>query len=156
MRQRRYRLMWMDTKYEPGTVKVVAYDDNGKAVAEKEMKTAGKPHHIELSADRTIIDADGKDLSFITVSVVDKDGNLCPDANHQINFKVTGAGTYRAAANGDATNIEQFHLPKMSVFKGKLVAIVQATEQAGKIQFEAQSKGLKKAVIELKTLCNNE
>jgi beta-galactosidase len=150
-RQRRYRLMWPDVKYEPGTVKVVAYDHAGKAVAEQEVHTAGKPHHLELTADRTALDADGKDLAFITVKVVDKDGNLCPDAANSIRFKVTGAGSYRAAANGDATNIEQFHLPQMSAFKGKLVAIVQSTEQAGKIHFEAESKELKKAAVDLQS-----
>ena len=61
--------MWMDTKYEPGTVKVIAYDKDGNAVAEKEMKTAGKPYRIELTADRDKIMADGKDLSFVTVKV---------------------------------------------------------------------------------------
>ncbi|MDR1672846.1 MAG: DUF4982 domain-containing protein [Bacteroidales bacterium] len=149
LRQRRYRLMWMDVKYEPGVLKVVAYDENGNAVAEKEMRTAGKPYRLELSADRTTIDADGKDLSFITVNVVDKDGNLCPEAANSITFKVTGAGAYRAVANGDPTNLEQFHLPKMSAFKGQLVAIVQSAEQTGKIKFEAQSKGLKGATLEL-------
>ena len=90
--------MWMDTKYEPGTLKVVAYDKEGNAVAEEEVHTAGKPHHIELSADRNQLTADGKDLSFINVRVVDKNGNLCPDDTRQIQFKVRGAGAYRAAA----------------------------------------------------------
>ncbi|KAA6306511.1 Beta-galactosidase, partial [termite gut metagenome] len=134
--QRRYRLIWMDVKYEPGTLKVVAYDKTGKAVAEQEVHTAGKPDHLKLTADRTSLASDGKDLSFITVKVVDKNGNLCPEATHSVHFKVTGAGSYRAAANGDATNLEQFHLPKMSAFKGQLVAIVQSSEQGGKIQFE--------------------
>ena len=80
--------MWMDTKYEPGTLKVVAYDKEGNAVAEEEVHTAGKPHHIELSADRNQLTADGKDLSFINVRVVDKNGNLCPDDTRQIQFKV--------------------------------------------------------------------
>ncbi|KAA6341345.1 Beta-galactosidase [termite gut metagenome] len=151
LRQRRYRLMWMDVKYEPGTLKVVAYDEKGKAVAEQEVHTAGKPDHLELTTDRTSLASDGKDLSFITVKVVDKNGNLCPEATHSVRFKVTGAGTYRAAANGDATNLEQFHLPKMSAFKGQLVAIVQSSEQGGKIQFEAEAKGLKKAVISLQS-----
>lgn len=87
-RQKRYRLMWMDTKYEPGTVKVVAYNEKGDAVAEKEIHTAGKPDHIELVADRNEIKADGKDLSFVTVRVVDKEGNLCPDAQHLIKYAV--------------------------------------------------------------------
>lgn len=75
-------------KYEPGTVKVVAYNDKGEAVAEKEIHTAGKPDHIELVTDRNEIKADGKDLSFVTVRVVDKEGNLCPDAQHLIKYSV--------------------------------------------------------------------
>ena len=150
-RQKRYRLMWMDTKYEPGTVKVVAYDKDGKAVAEKEIRTAGKPHHIELSADRTRLNADGKDLSFINVRVVDKNGTLCPDETRQIQFKVRGAGTYRAAANGNSASLELFHLPQMKLFSGQLTAIVQTTEEAGKIVFEASASGVKGATIELKS-----
>ncbi|MEG1685616.1 MAG: DUF4982 domain-containing protein, partial [Bacteroides sp.] len=107
-RQQRYRLMWMDTKYEPGTVKVVAYDKNGKAVAEKTMCTAGKPHHIELIPDRRLLKADGKDLSFVTVKIVDKNGNLCPNATTEIKFKVKGAGIYCAGANGNSASLESF------------------------------------------------
>jgi beta-galactosidase len=148
-RQRRYRLMWMDVRYEPGTVRVVAYDNAGKAVAEKELHTAGKPHHIELTADRTVLSADGKDLSFITVKVVDKDGNICPDTSRSIHFKVTGNGTYRAAANGDPRNLEQFHLPVMSTFHGRLTAIVQSSEKPGKIVFTAECRGLRNATLYL-------
>lgn len=151
VRQKRYRLMWMDTKYEPGTVKVVAYDENGNVAEEKEIHTAGKPHHIELVADKTTLKADGKDLSFITVRVVDKDGNLCPNDDRQISFKVKGAGTYRAAANGKTTSLELFHLPQMTLFSGQLTAIVQAGEKAGDITFEASAKGVKKAKLVLKS-----
>lgn len=150
-RQSRYRLMWMDTKYEPGTLKVVAYDEQGKAVAEKEIHTAGEPYRIVLTADRDTITADGKDLSFITVSVVDKDGNLCPDASNQISFKVKGAGTYRAGANGDPTSLESFQKPQMKVFSGMMTAIVQSEEKAGTIRVEASSKGLKTAEIKIRT-----
>ena len=146
-RQQRYRLMWMDTKYEPGTVKVVAYDKDGKAVAEKEIHTAGKPDHIELVADRSVIDANGKDLSFVTVKVVDKEGNLCPLADNEISFKVKGAGTYRAGANGNPASLESFQTPKMKVFSGMMTAIVQSTEKAGKITLEATGKGLKKGTL---------
>ncbi len=150
VRQRHYRLMWMDVKYEPGTLRVVAYDENGKAVDETEVHTAGKPHHIELTADRTVLTADGKDLSFINVRVVDKDGNLCPDDSRQIKFKVKGAGKYRAAANGKTTSLELFHLPEMTLFSGQLTAIVQSGETAGEITFEAKAKGVKKATLKLK------
>lgn len=142
-RQKRYRLMWMDTKYEPGTVKVVAYNEKGEAVAEKEIHTAGKPDHIELVADRNEIKADGKDLSFVTVRVVDKEGNLCPDAQHLIKYSVKGAGTYRAGANGDPTSLELFHVPQMKVFNGMMTAVVQSTDKPGEIILTATGKGLK-------------
>ncbi len=148
-RQSRYRLMWMDTVYEPGTVKVVAYDENGNAVAEKEMHTAGKPYAIELSADRSTIKADGKDLSFVTVKVVDKDGNLCPLADNSISFKVKGTGYYRAGANGDPTSLESFQKPEMKVFSGMMTAIVSSTEEAGEIILEATAKGLKKGTVKI-------
>ena len=146
-RQQRYRLMWMDTKYEPGTVKVVAYDENGKAVAEKEIHTAGKPHHIELIPDRRMLQADGKDLCFVTVKVVDKDGNLCPEATDEIRFKVKGVGVYCAGANGNPASLESFQIPRMKVFSGMMTAIIQTTDKAGAIVLEATGSGLKKATL---------
>jgi beta-galactosidase len=143
----RYRLMWMDVKYEPGTLKVIAFDKQGKPVAEKEIHTAGKPHHLELTTNRTELSADGNDLAYITVSVVDKDGNLCPTADNQLQFKVTGAGKYLVACNGDATSLEQFHLPTMKTFSGKLVVTIQSAEKPGDIALEVSGKGLKKAGI---------
>jgi hypothetical protein len=145
--QRRYRLMWMDVPYEPGELKVVAYDASGKPAEEKIVRTAGKPHHLELVADRTRLAADGKDLAYITVRVVDKDGNLCQSDNRLVSFSVKGAGRYRAAANGDATSLDLFHLPKMPAFSGQLTAIVQSTEQSGGIVFEAKAKGLQTGTI---------
>ena len=148
-RQKRYRLMWMDTRYEPGTVKVVAYDDKGNVVAEKEIRTAGKPHHIVLTADRNELAANGKDLSFINVKIVDKDGNFCPNETRQIKFKVKGKGTFRAAANGNPASLESFQEPQMKLFSGQLTAIVQTTKEAGSITFEASAPGVKSAKIEL-------
>ena len=147
----RYRLMWMDAVYEPGEVKVVAYDKDGKAVAEKVVRTAGKPHHIELVSNRNELTADGKDLAYVTVKVVDKDGNLCPADNRLINFSVKGAGTYRAGANGDPTSLDLFHLPKMHAFSGMLTAIVQTNETAGEIILTAKAGGVKVGSIRLLT-----
>ena len=152
--QRRYRLMWMDVTYEPGEVKVVAYDMNGKAVEEKTVRTAGKPHHLELVPDRTELTADGKDLSYITVRVVDKEGNLCPSDSRLVNFSVKGTGTYAAGANGDAASLDLFHLLKMHAFSGQLTAIVKAGDEAGEIVFEAKARGLKSARLVLKTTKN--
>jgi len=153
--QERYRLLWNDVVYEPGIVKVVAFDKNGKAVAEKEVKTAGKPHKIVLEADRKTIKSDGKDLSFVTVSVVDKNGIPCPTATNQLQFEVKGKGTYRAACNGDATSLELFHLPTMKLFSGKLVVIVQSKKEAGKMELKVSGKGLKMGVIELEAVLND-
>jgi beta-galactosidase len=152
VRQQRYRLMWMDTTYEPGEVKVVAYDKDGNAVVERVMRTAGAPYRIVLEADRSTIKADGKDLSFVTVKVVDREGNLCPNAQHLIKYSVKGEGSYRAGANGDPTSLELFHKPQMKLFNGMMTAIVQSSDKAGEITLTATAKGLKSAKIVVKTM----
>lgn len=150
-RQKRYRLMWMDTKYEPGTVKVVAYDKNGKKAAEKTLSTAGDPYKIVLSADRESIMADGKDLAFINVKIVDKKGNFCPEETRQIHFRVLGAGKFKAAANGNAASLESFQEPSMKLFSGQLTAIVESSEIPGDIVFEASAPGVKPDRIIIKS-----
>ena len=147
--QRRYRLMWTDVPYEPGEVKVVAYGADGKAVAEKSVHTAGKPHHIELTSSRTSLQADGKDLAYVTLRIVDKDGNLCPADGRPVDFKVKGAGKYRASANGDAACLDLFHHPKMHAFSGMLTVIVQSGETAGTLELEATAKGIKSGKIQI-------
>lgn len=148
--ENRYRLMWYNTIYEPGEVKVVAYDDSNKAVAEKTVRTAGKPHHIELSTDYPILKADGKDLAYVTLKIVDKDGNLCPTDGRLVNFKVKGAGKYRASANGDPTCLDLFHLPRMHAFSGMLTVIVQSGEESGEIELQASAKGVRAGKITIK------
>ena len=85
------------------------------------------------------------------MKVVDKDGTLCPDATNKIHFKVTGKGSYHAAANGDPSSLESFQAPQMSVFNGQLTAIVKTEETPGEIKFTASSPGLKTATIKLKS-----
>ncbi|WP_239018686.1 DUF4982 domain-containing protein [Sphingobacterium corticibacterium] len=148
--QHRYRLMWTDVVYEPGELKVVAYDDNGKLAEEKIVRTAGKPHQIVLETPHKIIAADGKSLAYVRVKVLDKEGNLCPNEDALVRFSVTGAGQYRAAANGDPTCLDLFHEPKMHLFNGQLTAIVQAGDRPGDVQLEAKSKGLKSGKIFVK------
>ena len=147
----RYRLMWMNAVYEPGEVKVVAYDHKGNTVAEQSIRTAGAAARIELIPDRDTLSADGKDLSFIRVRVTDSEGNLCPTYNQLVKFSVEGAGNYRAAANGDATCLDPFHLPQMHAFSGELTAIVQADERPGTIRFTATAEGMEPATIEIRT-----
>jgi beta-galactosidase len=125
--QSQYRLMWKDVKYEPGTIKVVAYDSSGKATAEETIHTAGRPHHLILSTDRYQLPADGQDLAYVTAKVVDIKGNLCPTTSNLLNFKITGQGSFKAVANGDPTNLQSFQFPKMNAFSGMLVAIIEGS-----------------------------
>ena len=148
----RNRLMWMEVKYEPGTVKVVAFDDAGNPAAEQEIHTAGAPHHLLLQADREQIVANGNDLSYVTVSVVDKDGNLCPTADNQLHFEVRGEGKFKVVCNGDATSLEMFHLPTMKAFSGKLVATVQSLEEAGTLTLLVSGDGLETGTLEIKSI----
>lgn len=148
----RYRLMWTDVKYEPGTLKVVAYDDQGKTVAEKSVVTAGKPHHINLEANRKTISANGEDLSYVTATIVDKQGNPCPVASNRLSFQVKGNGKFRAACNGDATSLEVFHKPTMKAFNGKLVILVQSSAKKGDIELIVSGDELQKGKITISSV----
>lgn len=147
--ENRYRLMWHDAVYQPGEVRVVAYDEQGNPVAEKTVRTAGKSHHIELVTDRSSLQADGKDLAYVTLRIVDKDGNLCPNDGRLVSFKVKGAGKYRASANGDPTCLDLFHKPEMHAFGGMLTVIVQSGEKTGEIELQATAKGIKTGTIRI-------
>ena len=131
----RYRLRWNNVKYEPGELRVVVYDADGKAAGEQIIKTAGKPTQLKLDAwtqhEQTMLKADGNDLAFVTVSLADQNGTFIADAQDQLTFEVEGAGTFRAVCNGDATSLEPFTEPTMRLFSGQLVVIVQSARQAG-------------------------
>ncbi len=147
--QERYRLMWNDVRYSPGTIKVVALDSLGKAVAEQEIRTAGKPHHIELIADRNTLQSNGKDLAFITAQVVDAKGNLCPHASNELLVSLEGNASFKTIANGDPTSLELFHEPHMKAFNGMLVITAQSGRQEGSAKLIVKSKGIKSANINL-------
>ncbi len=145
----KYRLSW-EVPYQPGTLKVVGYKD-GKAATEKEIKTAGKPAKIKLIADRSEIQANGKDLSFITVQIEDKEGNLCPLADNEVSFEVSGAGKLQAVGNGDQTSLSSFQSNKRKAFNGKCLLIVGSTEQSGNVQIKATAIGLTSASLSITT-----
>ena len=146
----RNRLMWNNVKYEPGNIKVVALDSSGNPVKEQVIKTAGKAHKIILEADRRILKADGKDLAFITATIVDANGNICPHADNELLANVKGNLTFKTIANGDPTNLQLFHEPHMKVFSGKLVITVQSSELKGKGELTVSAKGLASAKIDFK------
>lgn len=142
-RAKRYRLMWDDVKYEPGELRVVAYDASGRPAAEQTVRTAGRAAAIKLEADRSTLHADGADLSYITVSLVDKNGTELPTATDAIDVEVRGAGTFKAICNGDATSVEVFTELHMHLFSGKLVVTVQAGIAKGDIDVVVKDKKAK-------------
>jgi beta-galactosidase len=127
--------------FEPGTLKAVSRKD-GKAVLSKEVKTAGDPARILLEADRDTIQADGNDLSFITVKILDSDGSIVPYANNELTFTVSGEGNLVAHDNGDPTSHESFRGNKRKTFHGLALGIVQSKKSKGKINIEVKSAGL--------------
>lgn len=143
-----FHVVWR-VKYEPGVVKVVSRKD-GKTVLEKEIHTAGEPAQIRLTADRNEIKSDGRDLSFVTVEVLDKDGNLCPNADNQIMFDVQGAGFIAGVDNGSPVSMEKFKADHRRAFYGKCLVVVQSDGKSGGIKLTATSEGLKTAVTAIK------
>ncbi|MCQ2229765.1 MAG: DUF4982 domain-containing protein [Bacteroidales bacterium] len=144
----RYRLMWNDVVYQPGELKVVAYGYDGEEYVET-VRTAGAEHHLELTVDRNAINADGNDLAFITVRMVDDEGTLCPWAADQLSFEVRGAGEFKGVCNGDATSLESFVAPTMKLFNGQLVAVVQSTKEKGMMRLVVHCPSLVDAEIEI-------
>jgi len=140
-------LMWR-VPYVPGTLKAVGRT-NGQVVMNTEVKTAGVPAKILLSADRSQIHADGKDLSFVTVTVVDKDGTMVPYADNLVRFKIDGPITIAGVDNGCQTSHAPFKANYRKAFNGKCLVILQTTKEKGKATLTATSDGLKKASIEL-------
>ena len=145
----RYRLRWNNVKYEPGEIKVVAYDYDGTAKGEKIIRTAGAPARIVLKADRNSISSKGEDLSFVTVSVVDKNGTPCPTATNNMKFNVSGAGKFRAACNGDATSLVAFNSTEMPLFSGELVVVVEGLRH-GTAMLSVSADGLPMATLPIK------
>ena len=140
----KYRLEW-DVRYQPGTLRAVAYKA-GKQFAVDEVRTAGAPARISLTPDRSTIASDGQDLSFVTVRIEDKDGNLCPSADNLVQFKVDGAGSIAAVDNGNAASVEPFQADHRKAFSGMALLIVRSRAgEPGEIKIAASSDGLQSA-----------
>ncbi|WP_316829881.1 beta-galactosidase GalB [Pedobacter aquatilis] len=139
-----------DVYFEPGTLKAISRK-NGKDVLIREVNTAGAAAKIELIADRKNIKADGKDLSFITVRILDAEGNVVPDADNLVDFKVEGDGFIAGVDNGFQASVEPFKANYRKAFHGLCLAILQATEKSGTIQLTATSKGLASSFITINT-----
>lgn len=144
-----YRIKWEDVVYQPGEIKVIGYDEQGIAIRQKKILTAGEPYRVELSVDRSTIQADGEDLAFVTVRIIDEQGNLCPVADNLVHFQVDGAGELTAVGNGNPISHESYQSNKRKVFNGLCLAILGSNGDAGTIQLEAVSPGLKSAVISI-------
>jgi beta-galactosidase len=135
----RYRLQWL-VPYRPGTLKAVAYK-GGAPVAASDVRTAGAAARVRLIPDRSSIAGDGRDLSFVTVRIEDKDGNLVPGADNLVRFKVQGPGAVAAVDNGNAATVESFQADQRKAFSGMALVIVRATGR-GAIRVVATSDGL--------------
>ena len=142
-----YHVMWR-VQFEPGEVKVIARK-NGKEVGSQVIKTAGAPDHIRLITDRTSLKADGTSMAFVTAEVVDKDGNLCPNADNQIFFDVNGEATIAAVDNGCQTSLERFKANNRKAFFGKCLVVLQSTKKSGAISLSAKSVDLKSQTLNL-------
>jgi len=142
-----YQLVWRLT-YTPGTIKAIAIKDGEKPLI-KEIKTAGEPSKIVLEPDRNLIRADGKDLSFVTVKVVDEEGTLVPHADNLINFDIQGEGFIVGVDNGCQTSHEPFKANYRKAFNGMCLVVVQAKEKSGNISLEATSEGLMPSIVNI-------
>ena len=151
-----YRLRWDDVVYEPGTLEVVAYK-NGRKWAADVMKTAQAPSALEVRPDRSEIRADGRDLSFVTVRVVDASGLTASRADNSVKFEIEGPGEIVATDNGDPTSFEPFQAPQRKAFNGLCLAIVRGKPgQPGRIQLTASSDGLKSGVTIITTAASGD
>ena len=146
-----YRLRWDDVKYEPGELRVVTYK-NGRRWAEDSVRTTGPAARLTLKADRARIDADGSDLSFVTVSVVDGAGLTVPRAKNRMRFEVSGPGEIIAVDNGDATSHESFQSKERAAYNGLCLVVVRSKAgAAGQIKLRAHSEGLKSADVTIRS-----
>jgi beta-galactosidase len=130
--------------YAPGTLKALA-KNNGKIVRMDEIQTAGAPAKILLTPDRTEINADGEDLSYVKIEIVDKEGHICPNADNLVKFKIEGDGAIAGVDNGNPVSHEYFKASERKAFHGLCLVVVQSKHKKGEILLSADSEGLQAA-----------
>jgi len=142
----RYGHVEWDVAFEPGTIEARGYRDGNLVLTDK-RESVGAPAQVVLKPDRLIIDADGEDVSVVTVAIADAEGRTVPTADAQVAFRVSGPGTLIGVGNGDPRSHEPDKAPTRAAFNGLCCAIVQAAKQAGEITLEATSPGLVSASV---------
>lgn len=142
-----YTARW-EVPYEPGSLRTVGYHGN-KEVNRAEIRTASAPHQLQLSADRTSLRADGQDLSYITVELLDAGGARHPKAEELVEFELEGPGSIVAVGNANPISTESYQLPQRTSWQGRCLVIVKAGKEAGDIVLRARAPGLQPAEIRL-------
>jgi len=142
-------LAW-DVPYEPGELKAVARKD-GEIICETTTRTAGPPATIELAADQTTIAPGHRDLSYVTIRLLDSDGNFHPTADLPITLQLQGPGRILAVGNGDPLSHQSFQAPSIETFNGLALVILGSTEESGEIVLTARSEGLSPGVVKIRS-----
>ncbi|WHZ03214.1 glycoside hydrolase family 2 TIM barrel-domain containing protein [Neobacillus sp. YX16] len=143
---------WWKLPYQEGELRALAYDETGKVIAMDVKRSFGDAKKICLKADKKELIADGRDLIFVEISMEDENGNPVENATNRVNVHVTGAGRLLGLDNGDSTDYDQYKGKSRRLFSGKLMAIIGATLEPGKIQMEVSSKGLETQMAEFGSL----
>jgi beta-galactosidase len=140
--------MWNDVVYQPGELKAIAYKESA-AIGEDNVKTSGEPFELRLTPDRKKISSGGMDLSYITIEAYDKDGNLCPLADNNINITIKGPGKIAGVGNGNPQSMEPFQTESIELFYGKALVIIRSGFKKGMLEITTNCDGLKKTLTNI-------
>jgi beta-galactosidase len=151
-RKNQFIAVW-NVPYQPGVLKAVGYIGK-KQIKEVLLKTAAEPAEMRLVADRNSIKANGQDLSYITVEIVDVDGTRNPKADNLVSFEIEGPGEIIAVGNANPISLESYQQPSRKAWQGKCLVIIKSGKQTGKIKLRASSDGIKTVSVEIETKTN--
>ena len=140
-----------EVPYSAGELKAIGYD-KGKKVNTSVLKTAGEPTQVKLSADKNVIKADNEDLSYVTVELVDKNGNRNPKADNLVKFEIKGPGTIAGVGNANPVSTESDQLPQRKAWHGRCLVIIKSGKKAGNIVLKVSAPGLNSSEIVIKSM----